>query len=174
MGRLIFVPSQVAHVGRIDMRRRAATQAPDWTGLSISELTVSVPFPYFQLRCRSTVLPAGLRGRRPPGSADGAAPAGSGLDWFTSVRQAARMGRKAVSIADARIHLSRLLARVERGERIVIARAGRPVAELRPVRKLTRRSVALNDPLLRVDEYSYGGPIGPTTNSDIDRTVYDL
>ena len=151
-----------------------AAQAPDWTGLSISELTVSAHLPYFQLRCRSTLLPAGIRWRRHPESADAAAPPASGLDCLTQVRQAARMGRRAVSIADAKIHLSRLIALVERGERIVIARAGRPVAELRPVRKLTRRSVALNDPLLRVDEYSYGGPIGPTTNSDIDSTVCDL
>lgn len=76
------------------------------------------------------------------------------------------MRSKIVSITDAKIHLSRLLARVERGERIVIARAGKPVAELRPVRKEKRRLIPLDDPLLRVDEYSYDGPLGPTTNRD--------
>jgi prevent-host-death family protein len=81
------------------------------------------------------------------------------------------MRGKTVNIADAKKHLSRLIARVERGERIVIARAGKPVVELRPVRKMKKRSIPLDDPLLRVDEYSYDGPIGPTTNRDIDCTV---
>jgi len=81
------------------------------------------------------------------------------------------MRGKVVNIADAKAHLSRLVARVERGERIVIARAGKPVAELRPVRNVRKRSVQLDDPLLRVEEYSYDGPIGPTTDRDIDNTV---
>lgn len=81
------------------------------------------------------------------------------------------MRRKTFDIADARKRLSRLIARVERGERVVIARAGRPVAELRPLRRLTKRSIRLDDPLLRVDEYCYDGPIGPTTNREMDGTV---
>ena len=35
-----------------------------------------------------------------------------------------------VNVHEAKTHLSRLLERVERGERIVIARAGRPIAVL--------------------------------------------
>lgn len=81
------------------------------------------------------------------------------------------MRPRTVNITDAKTHLSRLIARAECGERIVIARAGRPVAELRPVRKMKRRSMPLDDPLLRVDEYSYDGPIGPTTSRDIDGIV---
>jgi antitoxin (DNA-binding transcriptional repressor) of toxin-antitoxin stability system len=54
----------------------------------------------------------------------------------------------------------------------VIARAGRPVAELRPARKGKRRSNPLDDPLLRVDEYSYNGPIATTDDKGIDRAVY--
>lgn len=38
-----------------------------------------------------------------------------------------------VNIHEAKTQLSRLLARVERGETIVIARAGTPVARLAPV-----------------------------------------
>jgi prevent-host-death family protein len=38
-----------------------------------------------------------------------------------------------VNIHEAKTHLSRLLARVEAGERIVIARAGHPIAELAPI-----------------------------------------
>lgn len=37
-----------------------------------------------------------------------------------------------VNVYDAKTNLSRLLERVEAGERIVIARAGRPVADLVP------------------------------------------
>lgn len=38
-----------------------------------------------------------------------------------------------LNVHEAKTHLSRLLERVERGEEIVIARAGKPVARLVPV-----------------------------------------
>jgi len=38
-----------------------------------------------------------------------------------------------VNVHEAKTHLSELLKRVERGEEIVIARAGQPVAKLVPV-----------------------------------------
>ena len=38
-----------------------------------------------------------------------------------------------VNIHEAKTHLSRLLARVEAGEEVVIMRAGRPVARLVPI-----------------------------------------
>jgi prevent-host-death family protein len=41
-----------------------------------------------------------------------------------------------VNIHEAKTHLSRLVERVEAGEEIVLARAGRPVARLVPYRKL--------------------------------------
>jgi prevent-host-death family protein len=37
-----------------------------------------------------------------------------------------------VNVHEAKTHLSRLLARVEAGERITIARAGKPIAVLSP------------------------------------------
>ena len=40
-----------------------------------------------------------------------------------------------VNVYEAKTHLSRLLARVESGERIVIARAGKPLATLEPIRE---------------------------------------
>lgn len=43
-----------------------------------------------------------------------------------------------VNIHEAKTHLSRLIDRVEQGEEIVIARAGRPVAKLVPVRRKPR------------------------------------
>jgi prevent-host-death family protein len=39
-----------------------------------------------------------------------------------------------VNIHEAKTHLSRLVERVEAGEEIVIARAGKPVARLAPLR----------------------------------------
>ena len=39
---------------------------------------------------------------------------------------------KTVNVHEAKTHLSRLLGRVERGEEVIIARAGRPVARLLP------------------------------------------
>lgn len=44
-----------------------------------------------------------------------------------------------VNVHEAKTHLSRLLERVERGDEIVIARAGSPVARLVPVEPMTRR-----------------------------------
>jgi prevent-host-death family protein len=38
------------------------------------------------------------------------------------------------NIHDAKTHLSRLVARVEEGEEIVISRAGKPAAKLVPIR----------------------------------------
>lgn len=42
----------------------------------------------------------------------------------------------AVNVHEAKSTLSKLLERVERGERVVIARAGKPIADLVPHRKV--------------------------------------
>jgi prevent-host-death family protein len=44
---------------------------------------------------------------------------------------------KAVNIHEAKTHLSRLIERVEAGEEITLARAGRPVARLVPYKRRT-------------------------------------
>jgi prevent-host-death family protein len=46
-----------------------------------------------------------------------------------------------VNVHDAKTHFSSLLARVERGERIVIQRDGTPVAELVPYTRPDRERV---------------------------------
>jgi prevent-host-death family protein len=51
------------------------------------------------------------------------------------------MAEPTVNIHQAKTHLSRLVERVETGEEIVIARAGRPVARLVPYRARTRPRV---------------------------------
>jgi prevent-host-death family protein len=79
-----------------------------------------------------------------------------------------------VNVHAAKTHLSRLLERVERGERITIARSGKPVAVLGPVPAGERPPLSLDDPLLRVNEYAFDGPISKVANADIDRIVYGL
>jgi len=49
------------------------------------------------------------------------------------------------NIAEAKMHLSRLVERVERGERITIARNNRPVAVVSPIR------TSPEDELSRID-----------------------
>ncbi len=44
---------------------------------------------------------------------------------------------KQVNIHEAKTHLSRLLARVQAGEEVVIAKAGKPIARLVPVSVLS-------------------------------------
>lgn len=55
---------------------------------------------------------------------------------------------KVVNVHEAKTHFSRLLGRVERGEEIVIARAGRPVA------RLSRLGVASKERVLGLDRDS--------------------
>jgi prevent-host-death family protein len=54
------------------------------------------------------------------------------------------MTETVVNVHEAKTHLSRLLARVEAGERIVIARAGHPVAELIPTSKRAPRTPGMD------------------------------
>lgn len=74
------------------------------------------------------------------------------------------MAQTVVNVHEAKTHLSRLLARVEAGERIVIARAGHPVAELIPIGKRSPRTPGMDrgkvvihdnfdDPLPEFEEY---------------------
>jgi prevent-host-death family protein len=49
-----------------------------------------------------------------------------------------------VNIHEAKTHLSRLLERVEAGEEVIIARAGRPVARLIPFARPGKRTLGLD------------------------------
>jgi prevent-host-death family protein len=49
------------------------------------------------------------------------------------------------NIAEAKMHLSRLIERVERGERIVIARNNRPVAIVSPAKRSAEELLAQID-----------------------------
>ena len=82
------------------------------------------------------------------------------------------MAESVVNIHAAKTQLSQLVARVERGERITIARAGKPVAQLVPPPKRGRRKLPLDDPLLNLEKFGFDGPGGELTNEEIDRIVY--
>jgi prevent-host-death family protein len=55
-----------------------------------------------------------------------------------------------VSVYEAKTHLSRLLRRVAAGEEIVIARAGKPVARLVPVKRGRSREIGLDEGVYEV------------------------
>lgn len=78
-----------------------------------------------------------------------------------------------VNMHDAKTRLSQLVARAEKGERITIARDGKPVAQLGPAPKRQRRGLRADDPLLNLESFAVDGPGGKLSNEDIDRTLYD-
>jgi prevent-host-death family protein len=85
------------------------------------------------------------------------------------------MADETINIHAAKTRLSQLVARAERGERITIARDGRPVAELGPTRRRGRKaSVTDDDPLLNLATFALDGPppSRPLTNEEIDETIY--
>jgi prevent-host-death family protein len=77
-----------------------------------------------------------------------------------------------VNIHDAKTRLSQLVARAERGERITIARAGKPVAVLGPAPKSRRAPLPPDDPLLNLEAFAVEGRGGTLSNADIDRILY--
>jgi len=92
----------------------------------------------------------------------------------TTASQRARSARSAttVNVHAAKTNLSHLLERVERGERITIARAGKPVAVIAPLPLDEAAPLPPDDPLFHLDKFGFDGPGGKLTNADIDRIVY--
>jgi hypothetical protein len=60
----------------------------------------------------------------------------------------------------------------ERGEKITIARDGKPVAQLGPAPRARKSSLPPEDPLLNLDEFAVDGAGGELTNVEIDRILY--
>jgi prevent-host-death family protein len=71
---------------------------------------------------------------------------------------------KPVNIHEAKTHLSRLIERVEAGEEITLARAGRPVAQLVPYRprRSPRQPGTLNGKLWLAPDWD-----APEVNAEI-------
>ncbi len=57
-----------------------------------------------------------------------------------------------VNVHEAKTHLSRLLARVEAGEEVVIARNGKPVARLVSIHERAKRQFGSMKGLLAIDD----------------------
>jgi len=75
------------------------------------------------------------------------------LDLANLIDPTGRSMEKKVNIHDAKTRLSQLVERVEAGEEIVIARAGRPVARLAPLRsRKARRKLGLLDGCFRIPD----------------------
>ncbi len=77
-----------------------------------------------------------------------------------------------VNIHAAKSSLSRLVKRAENGERITIARAGRPVAQLVPAPRRGRMRLSPDDPLVNLATFAVDGPGGRMTNKEIDSLLY--
>jgi len=82
------------------------------------------------------------------------------------------MSQTIVNIHAAKTRLSQLVALAEKGERITIARAGKPVAQLGPAPKVRRRRLPADDPLLNLGKFGFNGPGSKLTNAEIDGVVY--
>ena len=82
------------------------------------------------------------------------------------------MSDKLVNVHAAKTRLSQLVARAERGERIIIGRNGKPVAQLGPAPKAKRTALPPDDPLLNLDDFAIDGAGGALTNMDIDTILY--
>ena len=82
------------------------------------------------------------------------------------------MSKTMVNIHEAKTHFSKLLARVEKGERITVARAGRPVARLVPAVPSPSGALPPEDPLLNLDQFGFDGPGGGLPNAEMDRIIY--
>lgn len=67
-----------------------------------------------------------------------------------------------VNVHEAKTHLSELLARVEQGEEIVIARAGKPIVQLVPYESRARRFGFLSGPRVPDDFFA------PLTDADLE------
>jgi prevent-host-death family protein len=84
-----------------------------------------------------------------------------------------------INIHDAKTHLSRLIVRAQKGEEIIIAKAGKPVAKLVRVNSKPKRKAAFgfmkgkiwiapdfDAPDPEIERLFYDGPIEPLTSDD--------
>jgi prevent-host-death family protein len=63
-----------------------------------------------------------------------------------------RKAVKQVNVHEAKTHLSRLIEKVEAGEEVIVAKAGKPVAKLSPIGQHRRRKLGLLDGQLRIPD----------------------
>jgi prevent-host-death family protein len=75
---------------------------------------------------------------------------------------------KTVNVHEAKTHLSRLLERVERGEEVIIARAGTPVARLLPFApRGAARELGMDEGRIEIPD-DFDAPLHPDVLSDFE------
>ena len=82
------------------------------------------------------------------------------------------MRSQVIDIHSAKTHFSRLVARAEKGERIIIARNGRPAAQLIGIPKSKNLAVSPDDPLFHLNVFGFDGSGRRLDNREIDRALY--
>jgi prevent-host-death family protein len=75
---------------------------------------------------------------------------------------------KSVSMVDLRLNAEKIIARVQKGERIVLTRRGKAVARLEPI---VSDSVRSDDPFYSLGSLAEAGS-GSMTNDQIDELLY--
>lgn len=74
---------------------------------------------------------------------------------------------KTITMLDLRRHAEQIIAQVQKGQRMILTRRGKPVARLEPIRAET---IEADDPFYSVGDLAE--PAGPLTNRQIDEIVY--
>jgi prevent-host-death family protein len=74
---------------------------------------------------------------------------------------------KKVSLLDFRLDAERILAQVQKGQRMILTRRGKPVARLEP---LASETPGTDDPFYALTELAVPGK--PLTNAEMDEAVY--
>lgn len=79
-----------------------------------------------------------------------------------------RRAMKTISMLDFRLHAEKIISQVQKGQRMILTRRGKPVARLEPI---VNTSVAADDPFYALDELSdvRGEPL---SNAEIDEILY--
>lgn len=74
---------------------------------------------------------------------------------------------KKVSMLDFRLDAERIIAQVQKGERLILTRRGKPVARLEPIDQATP---AAEDPFYSLTELAAAG--ASLSNAQIDKVLY--
>jgi antitoxin (DNA-binding transcriptional repressor) of toxin-antitoxin stability system len=74
---------------------------------------------------------------------------------------------KKISMLDFRLHAERVIAQIQKGQRMILTRRGKPVARLEPI---VDEAPAAEDPFYSLTGLAESG--ASLTNSQIDAVVY--
>ena len=75
---------------------------------------------------------------------------------------------KKISMLEFRLHADKIIGQVQKGQRMILTRRGKPVARLEPI---IRKTVAADDPFYALDEL--GAASGESlSNPQIDDILY--